>query len=68
MAAQPLRFKCLSCGGTVFSVSGELKTYEDFVGASCVACGHNITDEEIKWQATDIALERLMEAINRRKG
>lgn len=50
-----LKLGCPSCGGSTFKSSREIKTYNDFVGASCDRCGRKITDADIKRQAADLA-------------
>ena len=58
-------FKCPSCGGEQFRQVRQVKTYDDFLGAVCIGCGHVITDDEIKNAARQIALEEIKKALTR---
>ena len=58
-------FRCPSCGGENFHSVREVKTYEDFLGAVCIGCGHVITDDEIKDRVRQIALEEIKKTLKR---
>jgi predicted RNA-binding Zn-ribbon protein involved in translation (DUF1610 family) len=53
-------FKCPSCGSDEpFVTASEPKSYDDLLGASCSACGHKLTDEDIKEHARTLAMKLL---------
>jgi hypothetical protein len=54
-------------GGTAFKTTSKPQIYADFIGSACTDCGHNVTDEDIKRQASDIAIQRMKDALNRKR-
>lgn len=58
--------KCPSCGGTTFRAhEGEIKSLADFTGATCANCGREITEQDVKDQAADLARAIMRGALNR---
>lgn len=62
-------FKCPSCGSEKpFATVAEVKSYDDFIGATCCSCGHKITDEDVKAQGRAIALKLIKEGLKNSGG
>jgi uncharacterized Zn finger protein len=43
-----INFPCPKCGSETFKSTIEIKTYEDFLGATCAECSRVVTDEDIR--------------------
>jgi transcription elongation factor Elf1 len=58
-----LKFSCPKCGNRTFKTASEVKTYDDFLGATCTKCGRAMTDEDVKKQARKIAEDLVRDAF-----
>jgi transcription elongation factor Elf1 len=50
-----IKFTCATCGGGEFKPVRGVKSWKDFIGASCANCGRELTEDDIKAQALKIA-------------
>jgi len=43
------KMPCPACGSTAgYSVLAKPKSYKEFIGSTCVGCGHKLTSGEVK--------------------
>jgi len=56
-------FQCPSCGGHVFNADRKPQSYQDFIGAPCIGCGHKLTEGDLKRQVGDFAAGAIKSAL-----
>ena len=59
-----LNFKCPQCGHERFEVTPERHVEGSLAGAICAACSRELTDDDIKAQALEIATAKMQGVLS----